>query len=59
MRVERDIAIDAPPEKIWELISEPENHDSLWHAITRLERRNKQQGLGARFTIRLPAADRE
>ena len=53
MRVERDIAIDAAPEQIWELVSNPDNYDGFWHGITRLERRNKKDGLGARFTIRM------
>ena len=53
MRVERDLAIDAPPERIWELVRNPDCYDSFWHGITRLERRNKEDGLGARFTIRM------
>jgi carbon monoxide dehydrogenase subunit G len=53
MRVERDIAIDAPPDRIWELLRNPDNYDGFWHGITRLQRRNKKDGLGARFTIRM------
>jgi acyl-CoA synthetase (AMP-forming)/AMP-acid ligase II/uncharacterized membrane protein len=53
MRVERDILIDAPSERIWELVSNVDELDSFWHGITRLERRNDENGLGARFTIRM------
>ncbi len=53
MRAERDINIDAPREKIWELVSSPDNYDRFWHGITRLERKNKKQGLGARFALRM------
>ena len=53
MRAERDINIDAPREKIWELVSSPDNYDRFWHGITRLERKNKKEGLGARFALRM------
>jgi acyl-CoA synthetase (AMP-forming)/AMP-acid ligase II/carbon monoxide dehydrogenase subunit G len=53
MRVERDILIDASPEEIWELVRDPGSYDRFWHGLTRLERKNKQEGLGARFSIRM------
>jgi acyl-CoA synthetase (AMP-forming)/AMP-acid ligase II/carbon monoxide dehydrogenase subunit G len=53
MRVERDIRIEASPEEIWELVSEPANYESFWHGITRLERKNETQGLGARYAMRM------
>ena len=53
MRVDRDILIDASPEEIWELVRDPGGYDRFWHGLTRLERRNKKEGLGARFTIRM------
>jgi acyl-CoA synthetase (AMP-forming)/AMP-acid ligase II/carbon monoxide dehydrogenase subunit G len=53
MRVERDILIDASPEEIWEVVSNPDNYDRFWHALTRLERKNDEQGLGARFVLRI------
>jgi acyl-CoA synthetase (AMP-forming)/AMP-acid ligase II/uncharacterized protein YndB with AHSA1/START domain len=53
MRVERDILIDASPEAIWELVSSPENYERFWHGLTRLERKNDEQGLGARFALRM------
>src|SRR5215218_3891961 len=53
MRVERDILIDASPEEIWELVSNPDTYDRFWHALTRLERKNDERGLGARFALRM------
>ena len=53
MRVERDILIDASCEEIWELVSSPDNYDRLWHGLTRLERKNDEQGLGARYAMRM------
>jgi acyl-CoA synthetase (AMP-forming)/AMP-acid ligase II/carbon monoxide dehydrogenase subunit G len=52
MRVERDILIDASPAEIWELVSNPDNYDRFWHGLTRLERKTKEEGLGARFALR-------
>ena len=53
MRVERDIRIDASREEIWELVSSPDNYDRFWHGLTRLERKNDEEGLGARFALRM------
>jgi acyl-CoA synthetase (AMP-forming)/AMP-acid ligase II/uncharacterized membrane protein len=53
MRVEKDILIDAPPEEIWEFVSNPDHYDRFWHGLTRLERKNDEQGLGARFALRM------
>jgi acyl-CoA synthetase (AMP-forming)/AMP-acid ligase II/uncharacterized protein YndB with AHSA1/START domain len=53
MRVERDILIDASPEEIWEVVSDPGNYDRFWHGLTRLERKNDEHGLGARFALRM------
>ena len=53
MRVERDILIDASPEEIWELVSEPDNYGRFWHELTRLERKNDEHGCGARFALRM------
>ena len=53
MRVERDIAIDSPREAIWELVAEPCNYDRFWHGLTRLERKNDEKGLGARYALRM------
>jgi fatty-acyl-CoA synthase len=53
MRAERDIDIDASPEAIWELVSDPSTYDRFWHGITRLERKNDVEGLGARYALRM------
>jgi acyl-CoA synthetase (AMP-forming)/AMP-acid ligase II/uncharacterized membrane protein len=53
MRAEKDILIDASLEEIWELVSNPDHYDRFWHGLTRLERKNDEQGLGARFALRM------
>jgi fatty-acyl-CoA synthase len=53
MRVERETLIDASPEEIWELVSNPDNYNRFWHGLTRLERKNAEEGLGARFALRM------
>ena len=53
MRVERNITVDASREEVWELVSEPDNLDRFWHSLTRLDRKNEERGLGARFAIRM------
>jgi acyl-CoA synthetase (AMP-forming)/AMP-acid ligase II/carbon monoxide dehydrogenase subunit G len=53
MRAERDILIDASCEEVWELVSSPDNYGRLWHGLTRLERKNDEQGLGARYALRM------
>ncbi len=53
MRVERDITIDASREKIWELVADPDHYPRFWHGLTRLDRKNDEHGLGARFALRM------
>jgi acyl-CoA synthetase (AMP-forming)/AMP-acid ligase II/carbon monoxide dehydrogenase subunit G len=53
MRVERDITIDAPREEIWELVANPDTYPRFWHGLTRLDRKNDEQGCGARFALRM------
>jgi acyl-CoA synthetase (AMP-forming)/AMP-acid ligase II/carbon monoxide dehydrogenase subunit G len=53
MRVDREIRIDAQPERIWEIVSNPDNYDRFWHGLTRLERKSKDEGQGARFALRM------
>jgi acyl-CoA synthetase (AMP-forming)/AMP-acid ligase II/carbon monoxide dehydrogenase subunit G len=54
MRIEKEVAIDAPPEEIWELVSSPENYPRFVAGLSRLERKGrKERGLGARYTLRL------
>ena len=53
MRAERDILIDASREELWALVSNPDNYGRFWHDLTRLERKNDEQGLGTRFALRM------
>jgi fatty-acyl-CoA synthase len=53
MRVERDITIDAPREAIWELVASPDSYPRFWHGLTRLDRKNEERGMGARFALRM------
>ena len=50
MRVERDIALDASREQIWELVSDPDNYPRFWHGLTRLDRKTACAGAFARRT---------
>jgi acyl-CoA synthetase (AMP-forming)/AMP-acid ligase II/uncharacterized protein YndB with AHSA1/START domain len=59
MRVEQSITIDASPEEIWELVSDPEFHASL-PSITRWDvEGRKQRGLGARYQMRMSVGSAE
>jgi acyl-CoA synthetase (AMP-forming)/AMP-acid ligase II/uncharacterized membrane protein len=54
MRVEREATIDAPRERVWELVSDPSNYPRFMHGITRFERKNEiERGCGARFSMRM------
>ena len=54
MRVEETIAIDAPPEEIWEVISDPANYPGFMAGITRYDvESDHAQGLGARYSMRM------
>jgi carbon monoxide dehydrogenase subunit G len=54
VRVEESIAIDAPPEDIWQLISEPANYPTFMAGITRYDvESDKTRGLGARYSMRM------
>jgi acyl-CoA synthetase (AMP-forming)/AMP-acid ligase II/uncharacterized membrane protein len=54
MRVERSTTIDAPRQRLWELVSDPARYPEFMHGITRLERAGEiERGLGARFSMRM------
>jgi acyl-CoA synthetase (AMP-forming)/AMP-acid ligase II/carbon monoxide dehydrogenase subunit G len=54
MRIERKITVDAPRERVWELISDPGTYPTFMHGITRFERRGEiERGCGARFSMRM------
>ena len=54
MRIERHTTIDAPRERVWELVSDPTRYGSFMRDITRFERRGEiERGRGARFTMHM------
>ena len=61
MRIEETIAIDAPAEEIWEIVTDPEQYQNFAHSITRWEPEDekKDRGLGARYTMRMRAGSAE
>jgi fatty-acyl-CoA synthase len=60
MRVEETVVIDAPPEEIWELITDPETYTRTLSGITRFDvEGEKQRGLGARYSMRMHVGSAE
>ena len=54
MRVEQHIAVDVPPERVWEFITEPLNYQRFMAGITRWEvEGGTRTGLGARYAMRM------
>ncbi|HLM08580.1 MAG TPA: AMP-binding protein [Thermoleophilaceae bacterium] len=53
MRVERSELVDAPRDRVWELVSDPGNYPRFLHGLSRLERKNDARGCGARFSMRM------
>jgi acyl-CoA synthetase (AMP-forming)/AMP-acid ligase II/carbon monoxide dehydrogenase subunit G len=54
MRIERKTTVDAPRERVWELVSDPSAYPTFMHGITRFERRGEiERGCGARFSMRM------
>jgi acyl-CoA synthetase (AMP-forming)/AMP-acid ligase II/uncharacterized membrane protein len=55
MRVEQSIVIDAPCDKVWEVVSDPDFHARI-PSISRWEvEGRKKRGLGARYQLRMNA----
>jgi acyl-CoA synthetase (AMP-forming)/AMP-acid ligase II/carbon monoxide dehydrogenase subunit G len=60
MRVEQQIEIDAPPEVVWDLITDPETYMRTLSGITRFDvEGDKQSGLGARYSMRMHVGSAE
>jgi acyl-CoA synthetase (AMP-forming)/AMP-acid ligase II/uncharacterized membrane protein len=61
MRVEKTTIIDAPPEEIWELISDPCLYPSFMTGATRVQRKGHgpDRGVGARYTVHLKVGSAE
>src|SRR3954451_14825993 len=54
MRVEQTISIDASPDEVWDLITDPETYNTILTGITRFDvEGTKQRGLGARYAMRM------
>src|SRR3954470_5614242 len=54
MRVEQQIDINASPEEVWDVITDPETYTNVLAGITRFDvEGRKQRGLGARYAMRM------
>ena len=53
MRVESSTVVDAPRERVWQLVSAPEGYPGFMHGLSRLERAGGERGMGARFSMRM------
>jgi fatty-acyl-CoA synthase len=60
VRVEEHIEIAAPPEAVWDVITDPECYTRTLRGITRFEvEGKKQRGLGARYAMRMHVGSAE
>src|SRR3954449_7510566 len=60
MRVEQTISIDASPDEVWDLITDPEIYNRVLTGITRFDvEGTKQRGLGARYSMRMHVGSAE
>jgi fatty-acyl-CoA synthase len=60
MRVEESITIDAPPDEVWDVITDPETYTTTLAGITRFDvEGTKQRGLGARYSMRMHVGSAE
>ena len=60
MRVEHQIDIDAPPDVVWDVITDPECYTRTLVGITRFDvEGQKQRGLGARYSMRMHVGSAE
>ena len=60
MRIDESVRIDASPEEIWAIVTDPEQYPNFADSITRWEPDgDKDRGLGARYTMRMRAGSAE
>jgi fatty-acyl-CoA synthase len=60
MRVEQEIDIDAPPDAVWDVITDPECYTRALVGFTRFDvEGRKQRGLGARYAMRMHVGSAE
>jgi fatty-acyl-CoA synthase len=54
MRIDESVSIDASPEEIWEIVTDPSQYPKFADSITRWEPEgDKDRGLGARYSMRM------
>ena len=52
MRIEKSCLIDAPREKVWGLLADPQTYPRLMHGVTRFDHMNDvEQAPGARYRM--------
>jgi acyl-CoA synthetase (AMP-forming)/AMP-acid ligase II/uncharacterized membrane protein len=60
MRVEEKISVAGPPEKVWQLVTDPDQQMRFVHGITRWDvEGRKRTGLGARYSMRMRVGSAE
>ena len=60
MRVEQHTRVAAPPERVWDFISEPLNYEHFMAGITRWEVEGERRiGAGARYAMRMKVGSAE
>jgi acyl-CoA synthetase (AMP-forming)/AMP-acid ligase II/uncharacterized protein YndB with AHSA1/START domain len=60
MRIDESVTIDASPEEIWEIVTDPSQYSKFAESITRWEPEgDKDRGLGARYSMRMHAGSAE
>ena len=60
MRVEQELAINAPREVVWDFITDPGNYRDFFASITRWEvEGRKRRGLGARYRMLMKVGSAE
>ena len=60
MRVEQHTRVTAPPERVWDFISEPLNYEHFMAGITRWEVQGQRRtGAGARYAMRMKVGSAE
>lgn len=60
MRVEQHTRVTAPPERVWDFISEPLNYEHFMAGITRWDVQGERRtGAGARYAMRMKVGSAE
>ena len=60
MRVEQHTRVAAPPERVWDFISEPLNYEHFMAGITRWDVQGERRtGAGARYAMRMKVGSAE